>query len=132
MENPSLRLIRIIKKFAISHLLFAHNNKYFLLKLWGMIKNMKTVTNKLFFFFKLKKLFLFYRLKIFFNLPGKEKRIEVRLHVLKHYPKFQLKIFSIVDEKWETHNYSYGNYPKCHMPLISNYKIRFKPTLFCN
>ena len=53
----------------------------------------------------------------FFFFLKKEKCIEVRFHVLKHFPIFQRKIFIIVVEKWMKHNYSYDNYLKYHMPL---------------
>ena len=43
--------------------------------------------------------------------------IDFRLHVLKHFPKFQGKILIIMDERWVQHSCSYGNYSKYHMRL---------------
>ena len=37
------------------HPLFFHNNKYFMLNLWKMVKNLKADFNRLFFFQKIEK-----------------------------------------------------------------------------
>ena len=56
----------------------------------------------IYFFFENKKSYKVVKMEIkfFFYFIGKVKSPVVRLHILNHCPKFQRKIFIIVDEKW--------------------------------
>ena len=81
------------------HPIFVHNNKYFTPKIWEMINIAKADVNRLFFKKKKKKKkihnFCFTDPIIFFYFSTKKISIDVRFHVLNHFPKFQQKIFII-------------------------------------
>ena len=85
-------ILRIVTIWAIMfHRLFVYNNKYFLLKLWKMVKNMKTNVNRIFFFGKYINIlnFCFTDFIYFFYFIEKETYIVIRFHALNNFPKFQ-------------------------------------------
>ena len=82
-----------------------------------MVKKMKTDVN-IDFFYKIKKNRSVKKKLNFFYFVKKEKSIEFRFYVFKYFPNFKRKIFIIEDKKWVKPNWSYGNYPKYHMPLF--------------
>ena len=57
------------------------------------------------------------KLSFFFGFLKKEKSFDVRFHTVNHFPKFQRKIFIIVDEKWVIIPHMIPILPKYHMPL---------------
>ena len=92
--------------------IFFHNYKYLLLKLWEIVKTMKMDVNRRFFFQNRKKNYNVGKteIKVFLFYQKNYKFIDIRFRVLNHFPKFERKIFIIMDKRWVKLNYSYGNY----------------------
>ena len=87
-----------------------------------MFHSLSVYNNK--YFSKIKKKYKVGKTEVKFTFISKKvKSIDACLVVFKHFPKFQRKIFIIVNEKWVNHNCSYGNSPKSHMPLTIRFFI---------